>query len=99
MATASLSENFGVAWHKIVILGGQHLNNLHVQHVIIPILLHAKEDQQHSKKMDWMVVCILSDYSRNINSKDCSELWDEKGTFGLIGSFVLSSIFKLGNYI
>ena len=54
--------------------------NLHVQQVIVGILHRVKEGQQCSKKMDWMDICILADYSGDINSNDCSDWWGEKET-------------------
>lgn len=61
VATASLSEKFGVASHKSIANAeeGSIYKSIHIQQVIVAMLYHVKEVHQHSKKMD----VLLADYS------------------------------------
>ena len=56
MATAPLSEKFGVAWHKILTKAkeGDQLKYSHVQAVIVQVLHRVKQDESHAKVVDWM---------------------------------------------
>ena len=77
MATQALTEKFGVARHKIVADAeeGDVSKNLHVQQVVVTTLHRIKEGHLRSKKMDWMDICTLADYSGQIDHEDCSKWW------------------------
>ena len=78
MATAALSEKFGVARHKIVVGGeeGDRAKHAHVQQAIVSILHQIKEGQQRSKAMDFMDICTLPYSTRNLNSANPRDWWD-----------------------
>ncbi len=78
MATASLSEKFGVAKHKITSGAeeGDQTKSLHVQQVIISILHRVKEGLEHRKSMDWMEICSMPRMRGNLNSRNQADWWD-----------------------
>jgi hypothetical protein len=61
MATAGLSEKFGVARHKILAGGeeGDQSKHAHVQQVIVGVLHRVKEGWQRSRQMDFMDICTV----------------------------------------
>jgi hypothetical protein len=61
MATAGLSEKFGVARHKILAGGeeGDQSKHAHVQQVIVGVLHRVKEGWQRSQQMDFMDICTV----------------------------------------
>ncbi len=71
MATALLSEKFGVAKHKITsgAEDGDQAKSLHVQEVV-SILHQVKEGLKCNKSMDWMKICIMPCMRGNLN-KTC----------------------------
>ena len=79
MATAALPEKFGVAKHKLVSTGeeGDETKYQHVQQTIVGILHRIKEGHQRSRKMDFMDVCMVADYSGDIENTDCATWWGE----------------------
>ncbi len=61
MATAPLSEKFGVARHKIFTEAeeGDQLKYSHVQAVIVQVLHRVKHGESHAKAVDWMDICTI----------------------------------------
>ena len=79
MATAGLTEKFGVAWHKIVAGGeedGDQSKSAHVQQVIVGIIHRVKEGHQRSKMMDFMDICNVSCLGGNLSSANPVDWWD-----------------------
>lgn len=79
MATAGLSDKFGVARHKIVSGGeedGDQSKSAHVQQVIVGIIHRVKEGHQRSKMMDFMDVCTVSRLGGNLSSSNPVDWWD-----------------------
>jgi hypothetical protein len=72
MATAGLSEKFGVARHKIVAGGeeGDQSKSAHVQQVIVGIIHRVKEGYQRSKMMDFMDICTVACLGGNLSSSN-----------------------------
>lgn len=79
MATSALPEKFGVARHKIVNSGeeGDQTKHQFVQQTIVNTLHRIKEGHERCKKMDFMDVCMVADYSGDIDNPDCSKWWGE----------------------
>ena len=50
---------------------------MHVQNVIVGILHCVKDGYQRSRKMDWMDICLVADYSGDIDNADCTQWWGE----------------------
>ena len=78
MATAGLSEKFGVARHKIVAGGeeGDQSKSAHVQQVIVGIIHRVKEGHQRSKMMDFMDICTVACLGGNLSSSNPVDWWD-----------------------
>jgi len=78
MATAALSEKFGVAKHKILAGGeeGDQTKYAHVQQVIVSILYPVKEGHQRSKAMDFMDICVIARATGNLRSNHPHDWWD-----------------------
>jgi hypothetical protein len=78
MATASLSEKFGVARHKVVTDAedGDQSKNMHVQQVIVGVVHRVKEGLQRSKAMDWMSICVMPHLIAVDKSQHPSTWWD-----------------------
>ena len=80
LATVALYKKFGMARHKIVTTSEEEdqMKHQHVQQVIVGILHRIKESHQCSHKMDWMDICMVADYSRDIETMDCTQWWGKK---------------------
>jgi hypothetical protein len=78
MATAALSEKFGVARHKIVAGGeeGDQAKHAHVQHVIVSIIHRVKEGRKRSEMMDFMDICNVSQLGGDLSSDNPVDWWD-----------------------
>ena len=80
MATAALSEKFGVARHKILAAAeeGDQSKYSHVQTVIVSILHRVKQGELRAKAVDWMDICTIPFLIiENLSNDDCSTWWDD----------------------
>jgi hypothetical protein len=78
MATAPLSEKFGVARHKVTtdVEEGDQDKSMHVQQVIVSVVHRVKEGHERSKAMDWMSVCTMPHLIAVNKSQEPSTWWD-----------------------
>jgi hypothetical protein len=78
-ATEGLRDKFGVPKHKVTTAGeeGDQTKHQYVQQSIVSTLHRIKEGHEHSKKTDWMDICLVADYSGDIESEDCTQWWGE----------------------
>ena len=79
MATAPLSEKFGVARHKVLASAeeGDQSKYAHVQSVIVGILHRVRQGEARAKAMDWMDICTIPFLvESNLANVDCSTWWD-----------------------
>ena len=77
MATAPLSEKFGVARHKILTEAeeGDQSKYSHVQAVIVQVLHWVKQGESHAKAVDWMDICTIPFLiESNLDNPNCT-MW------------------------
>ena len=75
MATALLSEKFGVARHKILTEAkeGDHSKYSHVQAVIVQVLHRVRQGESRAKAVDWMDSCTISFLiESNLDNPNCT---------------------------
>jgi hypothetical protein len=79
MATAALSDKFGVASHRVSnhVEEGDHSSRQHIQQTIVGILGRVQEGYQRAKMMDWMDICHLPQLNGNLKSANPVDWWDE----------------------
>ena len=81
LATAALTERFGVASHKILSdsgrQSGDQADHRYVQQVIVNVLHRVEEAHQHSIRMDFMGICLLAKMAEDTTSNDCRDWWDD----------------------
>lgn len=78
-ATEGLRDKFGVPKHKVTTAGeeGDQTKHQYVQQSIVSTLHRVKEGHERSKKTDWMDICLVADYSGDIENADCTQWWGE----------------------
>ena len=79
MATAPLSEKFGVARHKILTDAeeGDQSKYAHIQAVIVSVLHRVKQGELRARAVDWMDICVIPFLiEANLSNPDCSTWWD-----------------------
>lgn len=79
MATAALSDKFGVARHKILTDAeeGDQSKYSHIQAVIVSVLHRVKQGETRAKAVDWMDICTIPFLvESNLDNPDCATWWD-----------------------
>ena len=83
MATAPLSNKFGVAKHKIMSgasQDGDQNNYLSIERTIVSMIHRVKEGHNRSQSMDFMEICNLPKLEGNLESDMPEDWWDESET-------------------
>ena len=78
MATAGLSEKFGVAKHKVIsdTKAGDQDKTMYVQQVIVSVIHRVKEGLQRSQSMDWMSICKMPHLIALDTTAEPESWWD-----------------------